>query len=422
MKLDNIYIAKLPILNTNQEIMGYELLFRTEAVQETDVEDGTLATARVIVNAVNNYDIQKMLESVIGFVHVNDKIIKKGMLRSLRKEKFLFEIMDSTIIDPEVVTEVAAMKQEGYLFGLDSFVFTDNRISYFEPLFPYISVVKTDLKKNPETQIQERMGIFEDYPVQFLAEKVESVEQFKLFKNLGFQLFQGYFFSRPVIIRGRNIDPGKLAIMELINLIYQDSDIQVLEKTFKNFPELTLNLLQFINSAAIARRNRISSVKQALALLGHKQLLNWLIMMGYAVSNTGYSGNPLLYTALERAKTMELICAKLSDNDSIKMDEAFLIGLLSLLDALFQAPMDQILNSLNLSDDIVSAILKNNGLLGKLLLLLQKMEQDSYQEVLFILSNLNLSLSDLNKLSLEGFNWAQTNARLFSSGKDDVKS
>lgn len=409
---ENVYVGRQPILNANHELMAYELLFRSESGNYADVKDALFATARVLVNTVNSIGIRKLLGDVQGYINVDDVILKKGVLKMLPKDKFMMEILENTQVDAELLEVVAAMKEEGFTFGLDDFVFKPETIKYFEALFPYISVVKVDLKTNTPESVKSRMEIFKPYKLELLAEKVENMEEFKQYKAMGFQLFQGYFFEKPTIIKGKNIDPNRLAIFELINQIYQDNDIAELEKTLKNYPELTINLLQFINSAAIALKNRITSVRQALALLGHKQLLNWLLLLSYASPKAGYTGNPLLFTAIERAKTMELLLRKvMSQSNTAMYEEAFLIGLLSLLDALFQSPMEDILNELNMGSEISEAIIGYKGILGKLLLLVKKAEENDVDALSEILKELKLSMSEFTNVSLEGFCWAQTSGK-----------
>jgi EAL and modified HD-GYP domain-containing signal transduction protein len=409
---DNVFIGRQPILDTNQEIMAYELLFRSGDVNTADVTDPVFATSNVLVNTLNTIGLKKILGEKLGFVNINEDIIRKDILKTLQKDIFVFEILEDTRLEPDLVNTIHSMSTEGYIFALDDFVFNEDIIRYFESIFPEISYVKVDIKLNTKESIESNLKIFNPFQILYVAEKVETIEEFNYYKNLGFHLFQGYFFSRPVIMQGKKIDPNHLAVMEIMNLIYQDADFQQIEQVFKKFPELTINLLQFINSAAIAVRSHIDSIRQALALIGQRQLLNWLILMIYAAPKSKQTGNPLIYTAIERAKSMELIVKTLKkDCPQPELDEAFLVGLLSLLDVLFQAPMEDILKDLKISPMISEAILYHRNPYGKILLLVQKSEENNFEDIQIILDELKLSLKDYNETFLEALCWSQSSGK-----------
>ncbi len=419
MPAGNVLIGRQPILDVNQNIIAFELLFRSENESAGEAFDNLSATASVLVNVLNNLGINKLLGDKLGFINVNEEIIKKNILKPLQRERFVLEILESTKIDQEFLNSAGIMKQEGYTFALDDFVFDARTIKRFEALFNILSYVKVDVKLNTHEMITSKLNIFKPYPVDYLAEKIENMEEFDFYKKSGFKYFQGYFFSKPAIIKGRGIDPRKLAIMEIINLIFEDSDIEKLESTFKKYPEMTINLLEFINSASIGSRNRIESVRQALALLGHRQLMNWMILMEYAFKKESLEGNPLLFSAIERAKTMEILLRTIKkDIGRTLLEEAYLTGLLSLMDALFQAPMEEILPRLNLSPDITDALLGHNNLLGKLLLIVKNNEEDNFKVITSLLKEIEMSMEDYTRASLQAYCSTHESEALYSRNSD----
>ncbi len=410
MNAGNILLGRQPILDCAQNIVGFELLFRKDENNFAKVTDDLVATATVIVNTLNNISFSKLMGDKLAFININDEIIKRDLLKTLQKDRFVLEILETTRIDPVLLEMIDNMKQEGFVFALDDFVFNEDIIKRFEPLFGKVAYIKVDVRQNSKELIASKFRMFKSYPVECLAEKIEDMEEFFYYKDLGFTLFQGYFFARPTIIKGRGVDPRKLAIMELISLIYKDSDIEDLERSFKKWPEMTINLLQFINSAAIGSRHKIESIRQAIALLGHRQLLNWLILMEYAYMKEKSNGNPLLFAAIERAKTMELLL-KNSKTDIGKsmVDEAYLVGLLSLMEPLFKMPLKEILSELNLSQNINEALLEHKNILGRLLLLVENSEENNFSAVASILNEMNISMDKYNAASLDGICWAQEN-------------
>ncbi|MGA2141067.1 MAG: EAL domain-containing protein [Brevinematales bacterium] len=410
MNTGNILMGRQPILDCDQNIVAFELLFRNDESNFAKITDNLTATATVLVNTLNNFGFSKLMGDKLAFINVNDEILKRDLLKTLQKDRYVLEILETTKIDTVLLELIDSMKQDGFVFALDDFVFNDETIKRFSPLFSKVSYIKVDVRQNTRETIASKIKIFKSFQLDCLAEKVEDMQEFFFFKDLGFTLFQGYFFARPTIIKGKGVDPRKLAIMEIINLIYKDSDISALESSFKKWPEMTINLLQFINSAAIGSRHKIESIRQAIALLGQRQLLNWLILMEYAYMKGTSSGNPLLFAAIERAKTMEVLVKTLKTGVPKNMlDEAYLTGLLSLMEPLFRMPMKDILAELNLSKSINDALIDRTNELGKLLLLIEKSEENNFPEVSAILKELNISVDKYNSAALDGIFWAQTN-------------
>ncbi len=404
---DNVFVARQPILNRYQEIYGYELLFRqNSSINAAEIHSDMQATSRVLVNVLNNIGLEKMVGKKMGFVNIDESFIKSGIMNGLDKDHFIFEILEHTEIDAVLAQKIRNMAEDGFQFALDDFIINEKMTRNFKPLFDILKVVKIDLMQNNKDSLQEKLKIFKPYNTSLLAEKVETQEDFKLCRNLGFDYYQGYFFSKPNIIQGRSIDPERMAIMSMVRLLQNDPDVEQVVDAFKIHPDLTINLLKFINSAAIFTRSRISSVRQAVALIGQKQLMQWLLLMMYA----GHSGNkgsgPLFMTASHRAKTMELL---MHDNLGIKdrneLDIAFLVGILSLLDTLFQMPIEEILRELNVGEDVVTAITNHKGVMGQLLLLVEKAEKESTIEMNMMLDKLKMTMKDFSEATINSIQW-----------------
>ncbi len=408
---EQIYIGRQPILDRKQKIVAYELLFRSGSVINlAEVTDDIGATSRVLSNALNHIGVDKLIGNKKAYVNVDHHVIKSGFLGTLDPTRFVIELLEDIELDEEVMQKVIELRANGYTLALDDFVFQADVLRYFKPVLPYISIVKVDLKENPLEVVQSKIGVLSKYNVKLLAEKVENMHEYEVCMDLGFQLFQGYFFSKPTIIEGRGVDPDQMAVMDLIKVIQKDSEITELEKSFKRYPDMTITLLKFINSAAISTRCKISSVRQAIALLGQKKLFNWLLLMQYAFSgkNKGVR-SPLFYMASHRAKTIELLLQySFLEKNVSNLDEAFLVGLLSLMDALFEQPLDVVLQDLNLGDSVYTAIVMNEGRIGKLLKLIIKMEEDDYIEVQGLLKELNIESSTLTMASMEAYLWAES--------------
>ncbi len=402
-----IFIARQPILDRKQRIFGYELLFRSgETKNQAHVEDDVLATSRVVINILNDIGTKNLIGAKKGFINVNEKILNKEVLKALPPEHFILEILETTMIYDVLIEKIVGFKDEGYIFALDDFVLNDENINYFGPIFKHMSIIKVDLFGNDHSNLKEKLSFFKKYDVKLLAEKVETEEVFKSCLDAGFEYFQGYYFAKPKIIKGRHIDPKNRTIYELINLLHNDADIGEIEDLFHKTPELTLNVLKFINSAYAGVRNEVNSIKQAISLLGHSKLLSWLLLMNYAKIGNERAGEPILQMASIRAKAMSLIISKLTSGSKHEIEEAFLVGLLSLLDVLFQMPIATVLKDLNVSQEINKAILYGEGIKGIALDLTKLIEKDEIDHIQPILEELKLSSWDILKVMSASYKWA----------------
>lgn len=404
---DNVFVARQPILNRYQEIFGYELLFRKSGDSNlAEIHSDMQATSRVLVNVLNNIGLEKMVGGKKGFINIDESFIKSGIMNGLDKEHFIFEILEHTEIDAVLAQRIRNMAEDGFQFALDDFIINEKMTRNFKPLFDIVKFVKIDLFQNNKDSLEEKIKIFKPYTTSLLAEKVETADDFKLCRNLGFDYYQGYFFAKPNIMQGRSIDPERMAIMSMVRLLQNDPDVEEVVEAFKIHPDLTINLLKFINSAAIFTRSRISSVRQAVALIGQKQLMQWLLLMMYA----GHSGNkgsgPLFMTASQRAKTMEVLLKDtMGVKDRNELDIAFLVGILSLLDSLFQMPIQEILQELNVGQEVIEAITGHKGMLGQLLLLVEKAEKENTIEMNLLLEHLKVTMKDYSEAALSSMQW-----------------
>ena len=212
-----------------------------------------------------------------------------------------------------------------------------------------------------------------------LAEKVEHKEQMQRCHDLGFDLFQGYFFSHPTVIHGKQLQSSELALMRLLGLLSQDADSDEIEKILKQEPILTLNLLRLTNSAASGMTARITSLRHAITILGRRQLLRWLQLLLYAGTSTTHAVNPLLQLAATRGRLMELLVDKTPEAAQTGrdlIDQAYMTGILSLMPTLVSLPMDDILKRLPVAPAVHTALSERGGMLGKLLDLLELLEQN----------------------------------------------
>ncbi len=369
----DIYIGRQPIFDIHGKCVSYELLYRhNHEADDAEFTDNSKATARVIINLIHNIGLSSIIGTKRGFINVNEQILMSDILLSLPKSKFVFEILEYTQVTPPLIARVGHLHSLGYRFALDDFFYTDENLDYFQGIFPYVDIVKIDLLETDESDIEPIVEKFKPYGVALLAEKVENIGMFERCKNAGFTLFQGYFFEKPSILSGKKIEPSVTNAIDMINTLHTEKDVEVICQKFSLYPELTFNLIRYINSAEFHFKRKISGIRQILLLLGPARLRSWLGLFLYTELENKLFREAIIDAAKFRANIMrELVKAH---GRSELVDEAFLTGSLSLIDTYLQVDMADIIGKINLGEPITDALLERKGYLGKALMIAEKLE------------------------------------------------
>jgi EAL and modified HD-GYP domain-containing signal transduction protein len=239
-------------------------------------------------------------------------------------------------------------------------------------------------------------------------------DEYKTCLDLGFDYFQGYHFAMPSVLGGRKLSPSQLALLELMRLIASEADNGEVERALKRDASLALNLLRIVNTPAVGARQRIESLGQALMVLGRRQLQRWLQVMLYAEPAAGgHSMSPLLMLATTRARLMELLAQRLRPGQRGAADVAFTVGIMSLMDTLFDIPMADLLEQVPVTDEVANALLRCGGFFGELLCLTESIERmdDVRDDVVPALHELELAGDDLAELEMEAFEWSDSVVR-----------
>ncbi len=365
----SLYFARQPILDINGHTYAYELLYRSSLEQGfSPITDDREATAQVLVNSLNLIGLKNILGKALAFINIDATLLMDDMIFSIPKEKFVLEILETVIITEEVLARVKELKELGYSFALDDADCSREFIINFQPVFKYIDVLKLDITLVDEEKLPRFLTLFKQFNLKILAEKVETQEQFDRYKAFGCDLFQGFFFARPDIIENKRLDPEHVIILNLIQQLQQEDCINDVCHIFEQNVALTLQLLRFINSAAFSFRSSIKSIRQAIVLLGPNQLKSWVLLISYANPSIGAKGlqNPLLHLAQTRSNMMQTLTKAVYKNrcTSAFLDKAAFIGLLSLVEALFQTPIQDILEELNVDEDISQTLILHKGDFG----------------------------------------------------------
>ncbi len=270
----------------------------------------------------------------------------------------------------ELLTRCRALRDRGYALALSNYHGLDARSA---ALLPLLSFVKIDAQHNDAQTVAELAGGLARLPIRLIAQRVETREQMEICRDAGCHLFQGYYFARPDIVAGRKLSASQLGLIRLINLVARDAETVDVEDAFKREPGLAVNLLRLVNAVATGIGRRVDSLRQAVSILGRKQLLRWLQLLLMASPENGCAPerNPLLQLAALRGRLMELLAQQVQPHDRQFADQAFLAGIMSLMPAALGLPMDEILAQIAVGTDMRAALLTRGDTLGQLLALIE---------------------------------------------------
>jgi EAL and modified HD-GYP domain-containing signal transduction protein len=398
---EKFYLGRQPILDRNQEIVGYELLFRSAGRDFAEFDSYSQASASVITSALAAFGIQEVLGGKFGFINVHLGLLLSEMLELLPIGQSVLELLEIIKIDSQVIERCRELKRFGFLLALDDHEFSLDNAAIYD----IVDIVKIDIL---QTKVESLPGIIEQlrtWPVRILAEKVETVEQFNVCYRMGFDLFQGYFFERPVILNKKRLDVSGMAMLKLLQQLTMDAGIDEIEQTFKENPSLSYNLLRLVNSVALGMIEKIKTLRHAITMLGTDHIRRWIQLSLFAGSDSRGINNPLLEMAAVRGRLMELLVLQKDRQPSEFSEAAFMTGILSLLDVLFEAPMSEIIASLNLTFEVSGALLEREGMLGELLTLAEKLEVTDFDAVSQMIDRCGITFDQLLAAQLEAFNW-----------------
>lgn len=394
-----VFVARQPIFDRKQKVFAYELLFRSGFEQNFfDNSDGDASSKQVLTNSFLSIGMDTMTNGKKAFVNFTRKLLLDQVASIFPKDLMVVEILEDIEPDDEMVSACKKLKDLGYLLVLDDFVFAPG----YENLINLVDIIKVDFI---QTQGTERGTVIHDVGasrIEYLAEKVETQEDFEQAVDLGYSYFQGYYFSKPQIIAGHDVPAHKLNYLQILNEINQpEVDFDELEKVFKQDLSLSYKLLNYMNSVHFGFKNKIRSIKHALSLLGIDESKKWLSLFALQIIGKDKS-EELLSMSLIRANSCEMIAPLIGCKN--RASELFLMGLFSMIDALLDQPLEGILAKLPLADDIKKALLGEKNQMGDVFELVVNYEKGdwvNFSEYAARLSVKETELIDIFQMALE---------------------
>ena len=414
--LQEVFLGRQPILDREQQLFAYELLFRSGKAEDGNFAsfvDGNQATATVITHAFTEFSMADALGPYQGFIKVDQGLLFSDLINALPPHSVVLEILETVAQTPEMLARCEQLRFAGYILAVRE---RPEALDQNRPLLKLAQVIKIDISRVDPARLQQLTANLKPLGKTLLAEKVESVEQMKLCHGLGFDLFQGYYFARPTVITGKHLQASELALMRLLGLLSHDADISEIEKVFKQEPVLTVNLLRLTNSVGSGMATRITSLRHAITILGRRQLLRWLQLLLYSgSSSTAPTVNPLLQLAATRGRLMELLVDKtpeIKEGGRELIDQAFMVGILSLMPTLTSVSIEEVLSQLPVAAPVQDALVKRGGVLGHLLTLIESLENEDHAKAEAMLTHLpDIDAHYANNCLTRALTWANNLAR-----------
>lgn len=394
----DVFVARQPIFNLKKEIYAYELLFRTGMSNAFPDIDGEVATTSLLSSSFFTIGIDKISGGKLAFVNFTEELLLKKYPEMFPSNKIMIEILEDIEPTDEVVQVCKDLKANGYQVALDDFVYEER----FKELVELADIIKIDFLLSSRDEIVEMVSALSNYKCKLLAEKIETYEEFELAKQMGFVYFQGYFFSKPEILKNKEIPSSKLTILQLLNEVNGvDFDVDKLKDLLNQDVSTSYKLLNYLNSAFFNRLQPISSIRQAIAFLGSQGVRQFISLIAIGQLGDGKPGE-LIRTSIIRARFLELV-GKEVNRDA---NELFMLGLFSLIDAMLDNTMDNLINKMPLTNIICEALVDRKGDVFPYLRIVETYEAGNWEEFENYLDVIGCDSGKIVEFYMDSVDWA----------------
>ena len=391
-----LLLARQPIFDRNTKVVAYELLFRAVNPERADVVDGDFATSAVLENAFMNLSIDDVIGDHKAFINFTPRLLEMEI--PIEPARCVIEVLEDVEVTDALLESLKRAKQKGHLVALDDFEYNET----LQPLVDLADIIKLDVLALTDSELVDAVGRLSAYGVTLLAEKIETNEMLRHCLDLGFEMFQGNFLSKPEPITGRKLAANKIVVLELLTKLQEpSSNFKDLELLISQDPALGLKTLRLVNSAYYGPRHQIESLSHAIAYLGMDALRSLASLL--VVSGLSDKPDALRDFALERAKFCELLGRKVKEAEASVF---YSVGLLSTMDAYFDQPLEEILGNMSLRPDVKAALLDREGELGAVLALVERVQRGELEAIVWDrLADFDLSPQVVNELYMEVIQW-----------------
>ncbi len=399
----DVFVARQPILDLSKRTCGYELLFRDGTSNAfPDNIDGETATSKILSNSFFSIGMDQMTWGKKAFINFTHETLVKKIPLMFPNEKITVEVLEDVEPDAQIISACAELKEKGYTLALDDFCY---RLGV-ESLVALANIIKLDFLATPMDEIRHILERFLQYNPVYLAEKVETYEDFKSAVNMGFKYFQGYFFSKPEVLKGKDIAPSKLTLLQILAEVNKEEfNFVKLEKLIVQDVSLSYKLLRYINSAYFRRVKEITSIKHAILMLGEKEVRRFVSLMGVATIADN-KPDELIRASIIRARMCEQL-AKHSSSD-VDHSELFTLGLFSFIDAIMDDDIGHLMEQLPLSSGIKEALAHGQGPLVSFLEMVNAYDNGEWEKAHHTAEHIGVDPEIIPELYMDAIGWADS--------------
>jgi len=393
--MSHALIARQPIFDEYMQVYGYELLYRSTVEAESAVlPGGDQATSSVLIDLFTNMDADHLLGGRLAFVNATATTLQQLAAHPIARDRLVVEVLENVRVDDQVAEAVQRLVDAGVQVALDDFLWDTDH----QRLAPIADFVKVDIQALSDEELERHVRELAPFSARLIAEKVETADQWARCRELGFELFQGYFFARPRTVTNRRLPTDRAQILRLVARL-QDPDVELEELADLVAQDVTLSyrLLRLINSAYFPAGDQVEDIRRATLYLGVHGLRTWVTWL--ALSRIDDKPAELKLVTLERAQMARLLAPMFG----AEPEQAFLVGLFSTLDALMDQPMEELVGGLPLSESAKAALIRGEGALGRLLTALRAYEGGEWSA----LGQAGCDLERMGAAYLEALEWAE---------------
>ncbi|MCK9491764.1 MAG: HDOD domain-containing protein [Sulfurimonas sp.] len=395
----NLYIARQPILCSDESIFAFELLYR-DSNKSSKIQDDREATVAVLSNVLNKFGVKNLLGDKKAFIKADKNFLMHEVVFYIPKEYFIFSLQASMNLTDALKERIIELSELGYTLAINDVLLTKEVLKSFNSLLEYITYIKVDINST-----EQNLELLKEIATQVIFTKVETHELYDKAKKHHAKLVQGFFFSKPKVLEQEKFDPQSLRAVELCNFMMSDASIDEIVLKFEQNHAISLQLLKYVNSGLFHFRHTISSIRQVLTLMGRTPLTQWLMLMMYSTKTNQSeqeSETALMQLLKSRTDLMVETSKQLKDTNVQNLtSKVYFLGVLSLLDALFNANIRRVLDELNIDIEIKDAIIDGKGVLGEILLFAKSLENFDIKEVENFCQKYRINTQVLEDLSLE---------------------
>ncbi|MDR7073006.1 EAL and HDOD domain-containing protein [Fictibacillus barbaricus] len=383
----DIFIGRQPILDKNENVVAYELLYRNSSTNRYEGSDHDNATLDVLVNSFTGIGIREVGEKKKCFINFTENLLLSRVPTYISPDHIVVEILETVNLTQEIITVCKELKSKGYIIALDDVISNRDLSS----LIPFIDIIKIDYLVMEKNDIKEMIKKYKG-EVHFLAEKIENRKEYEEAKEMGFDYFQGYFFSKPVILTGKDIAPVPTNYFQLLNVLNgKEPDIEHISSLIQQDLSISFKLLKLLNSGAFIMKNKVTSIKQAVVLLGLNEIKKVVTILLMTSLKRTDNQTQLVQMSLTRAHFFEQIASMLQ----IDKNSLYMFGMFSLIDTILNKDMNDIVEDLPITSELSDALLGKNDKYNQALLLVETIEYGRWNETAKLCTELQLPETEL---------------------------